>query len=103
MPFHIGGYQCLRKVELMLRMIPALGGQFSLPLKKTSRYTVEEINDISGLSASYVFSILKEKLRKVCARWIPHLLTSDQKRERVEKASASLTRFKDRDPRGLMG
>jgi hypothetical protein len=30
---------------------------------------------------------------RMCARWIPHLLTSDKKRER-----ALLTRFKDRDP-----
>jgi hypothetical protein len=34
-----------------------------------ARFTVEEISVISGLSVSYVFSILKEKfkLRKVCA------------------------------------
>jgi hypothetical protein len=39
MPFHIvklqGGCQCFRKVEQMLRMIPALGSKFPLPLKKT--------------------------------------------------------------------
>jgi histone-lysine N-methyltransferase SETMAR len=54
---------------------------------KDARCTVEEISDISGLSAPYVFSILnkKLKLKKVCARWIPHLLTSDQKRERLKK------------------
>jgi hypothetical protein len=35
-----------------------------------ARYTMKEISDISGLIASYVVSILKEKLklRKVCAR-----------------------------------
>jgi hypothetical protein len=34
-----------------------------------------------------VFSILKEKLKliKVWARWIPHLLTFDQKKERIKK------------------
>jgi hypothetical protein len=32
----------------------------------------------------------KLKLRKVCAHWIPHFLTSGQKRDQVEN---------DRDPR----
>jgi hypothetical protein len=50
---------------------------------------------------TYRALILKEKLklRTVCAGWILHLLTSDQKRKRVKKASALLTGFKDRDPR----
>jgi hypothetical protein len=32
---------------------------------------------------SYVFSILEEKwkLKEVCDRWIPHLLTFEQKKE----------------------
>jgi hypothetical protein len=59
------------------------------------------IGNLFGLSASYVFSILHEKLklREVYARLIPHLLTSDQKR--IEKASALLTSFKDRNPKRL--
>ena len=49
---------------------------------------VEEISDLSGLSLSYVFTILKEKLKlqKICVRWIPHLLTPEQKKDHVEKA-----------------
>jgi hypothetical protein len=40
---------------------------------------MEEISDISGLSVSNLFSILKEKLKikKVCARWILHSSSSD--------------------------
>jgi histone-lysine N-methyltransferase SETMAR len=40
-------------------------------------YTIEEISDISGVSGSYMFSILTEKLKfkKVCACLIP--ITSD--------------------------
>lgn len=59
------GCQCLRKVDIILRMILALGCQFPLPLKKISSlskpllmkmkdYTVQEICDL------YVFSSLKE-------------------------------------------
>ena len=56
-------------------------------VQQGSRYTVEEMSDLSGLSSSYVFTILKEmlKLQKICARWIPHLLTPEQKKDRVEK------------------
>jgi histone-lysine N-methyltransferase SETMAR len=37
------------------------------------------------------------KLRKVCAQWIPHLLTEDQKPERVQIASQLLNRYKNAD------
>ena len=60
---------------------------------------MEEISDLSGLSSSYVLTILKEKLKlqKICARWIPHLLTPEQKKDRLEKASVLLSRVKNRD------
>ena len=59
---------------------------------------VEEISDLSGLSLSYVFTIQKEKLKlqKICARWIPHLLTPEQKKGRVEKASVLLSSSRTR-------
>ena len=52
---------------------------------------------------SYVFTILKEKLKlqKICAHWIPHLPTPEQKKDCVEKASVLLSRFKNRDSRRL--
>ena len=60
---------------------------------------MEEISDLLGLSSSYVFTILKEKLKlqKICTCWIPHLLTLEQKKDRVEKASVLLSRLKNRD------
>jgi len=72
-------------------------------VEEDARYTIEEISDISGLNSSSVFLILKEKLklRKVCARWIPHLLTNEQKRQRVKIASELLSRFKDKEERRL--
>ena len=50
-----------------------------------------------------LLSGLKEKLKlqKICARWIPHLLTPEQKKDRVEKAPVLLSRFKNRDSRRL--
>ena len=64
---------------------------------------MEEISDLSGLSSPCVFTIQKEKLKlqKICARWIPHLLAPDQKKDRMEKASVLLSRFKNRDSRRL--
>ena len=72
-------------------------------VQQDSRYTMEEISDLSGLSSSYVFNILKEKikLQKICARWLSHLLTPEQKKERMEKASVLLSRFKNRESRRL--
>ena len=68
-----------------------------------SQYKVEEISDLSGLSSSYVFAVLKEKLKlqKICAHWIPHLLTPEQKKDHVEKASVLLSRFKNQDSHHL--
>ena len=45
------------------------------------RCTVEEIGDLYGMNLLAVFYISKEvlKLKKVCARWFPHLLMSEQK------------------------
>ena len=60
---------------------------------------MEDISDLSGLSSSVDFTILKEKLKlqKISARWLPHLLTPKQKKDRVEKASVLLSRFKNMD------
>ena len=59
-----------------------------------ARCTVEEISDLCGINSSSVFQILTRvlKLRSVCERWIPHLLTEDQKREHVGIASQLLDR-----------
>ena len=72
-------------------------------VQQDSRYTVEEMKNLSGLNSSYILSILKEnlKLHKTCARWIPHLLSPQQKKGRVDKASVLLSRFKNRDSRRL--
>lgn len=68
-----------------------------------ARCTVEEISDLCGINSSSVFQILTRvlKLRKVCARWIPHLLTDDQKYERVRIASQLLDTYKNADQKRM--
>ena len=51
-------------------------------------YTVQEIEELSGIHSSIVLKILGERLglHKICARWVPHLLTDKQKQSRVRLA-----------------
>ena len=45
--------------------------------EEDTRYTVQEIEELSGIHLSSVLKILRERLglRKICERWVPHLLT----------------------------
>ncbi len=51
-----------------------------------ARYTVRQLARLTSLSLAIVHEILKKhlKVRKINARWIPHLLTDAQKNRRVE-------------------
>ena len=53
-----------------------------------ARFTVRDIARKVGISLSTVHLILKKhlKVRKISARWVPHLLTDEQKRQRVKAA-----------------
>ena len=46
-----------------------------------ARLFVKDIASCSGISEGSVHTILKKRLdlRKVCARWVPHLLSEEQK------------------------
>jgi histone-lysine N-methyltransferase SETMAR len=61
-----------------------------------SRVTVEQIATSAGISSGSVFTILHERLRlhKVSARWVPHLLTDDQKLARVRWCRELLLKFR---------
>ena len=50
-------------------------------IEEDARYTVQEIEELSGIHLSSVLKILRERLglRKICARCVPHLLTDVQK------------------------
>ena len=60
-----------------------------------ARFTVRDIERKVGISLSTVHLILKKhlKVRKISARWVPHLLTDEQKRQRVKVAKKLLQMF----------
>ena len=60
-----------------------------------TRFTVRDIARKVGISLSTVHLILKKhlKVRKISARWVPHLLTDEQKRQRVKVAKKLLQMF----------
>ena len=62
------------------------------------RVKVKEITDILGISRERVRYILHQEfnMRKLCARWVPHLLTIDQKRIRMRISQACLDRFQQK-------
>ena len=114
MPQLQNGCVALKRAELTSKMSQGRDGLCRQCWKETLKtaieedvqHSVEEIGDLYGINSSAVFYILKEvlQLKKVCARWIPHLLTNEQRGGgRVEKASLLLARYKDADFRRLHG
>ena len=69
-------------------------------IERDARYTVQEIEELSGIHSSRVLKILRERLglRKICARWVPHLLTDEQKQSRVRLASQIIEKYDKCDP-----
>ena len=70
-------------------------------IEEDARYTVQEIEELSGIHSSSVLKILHERLGlcKICARWVPHLLTDEQKQSRVRLASQVIEKYDKCDPR----
>jgi histone-lysine N-methyltransferase SETMAR len=60
-----------------------------------ARLTVRDIVRKVSISLSTVHFILKKhlKVRKISARWVPHLLTDEQKSQRVKVAKKQLQMF----------
>ena len=58
-------------------------------IEEDACYTMQEIEELSGIHSSSVLKILRERLgqRKICARWVPHLPTDEQKQSQVRLAS----------------
>ena len=65
-------------------------------VKQDARYSVKDIASCTGISDGSVQTILKKRLdlRKVCARWVPHLLTEEQKTQRLKCARELLKTYK---------
>ena len=64
-------------------------------IESDGRYMIREMAITIGISLSRVHIILKRilKVRKISARWIPHLLTDEQKRVRVQTTKQLLKKF----------
>ena len=64
---------------------------------------MQEIEELSGIHLSSVLKILREQLglRKICTRWVPHLLTDKQKQSWVRLASQVIEKYDKCDPRCL--
>lgn len=64
-------------------------------VSEDARFTVREIARKVGISIGAVHSILKKhlKMNKITARWIPHLLTEEQKRLRLKTAKTLLKMY----------
>ena len=64
-----------------------------------ARFTVHDIARKVGISLSTVHLILKKhlKVRKIFARWVPHLLTDEQNIQRVKRANKMLQMFQTCD------
>ena len=66
-------------------------------IEEDAHYTVQEIEELSGIHSPSVLKIL----RKICARWVPHLLSGNQKQSRVRLASQVIEKYDKCDPRRL--
>ena len=72
-------------------------------IEEDTHYTMQEIEELSGIHLSIFLKILSERLglRKICVRWVPHLLTDEQKQSRVRLASQVIEKYDKCDPRRL--
>ena len=69
-------------------------------IEEEARYTMQETEELSGIHSSSVLKMLHERLglRKICVRWVPHLLTDEQKQSRVRLASQVIEKYNKCDP-----
>ena len=65
-------------------------------VEQHARLSVKDIAGCTSISEGSVQTILKKRLdlRKVCARWVPHLLTEEQKTQRLKCARKFLKTYK---------
>ena len=65
-------------------------------VEQDARLSVRDIASCTGISEGSVQTILKKRLdlRKVCAKWVPHLLTEEQKTQCLKCARELLETYK---------
>ena len=64
-------------------------------MENDGRVTVAELADLFDVSSGTIFTILTDHLemRRVAARWIPRLLTKNDKTKRVQLSKTFLWRY----------
>jgi hypothetical protein len=69
--------------------------EFAVDFLADRRAMCEKISQATRISPTSVFRILTNNLqkRKICARWVPHCLTAEQKQKRLEIATLLKERF----------
>ena len=96
----LGGLKLLKLGNFLLKRIPVLEGlnktsvtkaniaDVKIVVEQDARLSVKDLASCTGISEGSVQIILKKRLdlRKVCARWVPHLLTEEQKTQRLKCA-----------------
>lgn len=72
-------------------------------IEEDPHITIQELADTHDLSTGTVHTIIHNELhmKKVCAKWVPHLLTEDQKKQRVTCATKMLAMFEPEGPKRL--
>ena len=65
-------------------------------VEQDARLSVKDIASCTDISEGSMQTILKKRLnlRKVCARWVPHLLTEEQKTQHLKCAREPLKTYK---------
>ena len=65
-------------------------------VEQDARLSVKDIASCTGISEGNVTTLLKKRLdlRKVCARWVPHLLTEEQKTQPLKCARELLKTYR---------
>ena len=98
----LGGLKLLKLGNFLLKMIPILEGTkanfaaVKIVVRQDAWLSVKNIASCTGISEGSVQTILKKRLdlRKVCARWVPHLLTEEKKTQHLKCARELLKTYK---------
>ena len=101
------GQESIENDPRVVRPVPVLTEKNVATVKtlieEDARYTVQEIEELSGIHSSSVLKILRERLGlcKICACLVPHLPTDEQKQSQVRRASQVIEKYDKCDPRHL--
>ena len=103
----LGGLKLLKLGNFLLKMIPVLESlkplftkaniaAVKIVVEQDVRLSVKDIASCTGMSEGSGQTILKNRLdlRKVCARWVPHFLTEEQKTQHLKCARELLKTYK---------